>query len=39
MIEKVCKRLTRGAKEQSGELVEVFKKIWSDTWGARMEDI
>ena len=26
-------------EEQAGELVEVFKKIWSDAWGARMEDI
>jgi len=26
-------------EEQAGELVEVFKKIWWDSWGARMEDI
>ncbi|GAH15482.1 unnamed protein product, partial [marine sediment metagenome] len=26
-------------EEQAGELLEVFKKIWSDAWGARMEDI
>ena len=26
-------------EEQAGELVEVFKKIWSDAWGARMESI
>lgn len=25
--------------EISAELVEVFKKIWSDSWGARMEDL
>ena len=26
-------------EEQAGELVGVFKKIWWDSWGARMEDI
>lgn len=26
-------------EEQAGELVEVFKKIWGDSWGSRMEDI
>ena len=25
--------------EQSAELVEVFKKIWGASWGARMEDL
>ena len=25
--------------EQAGELVGVFKKIWKDSWGARMEDL
>jgi hypothetical protein len=27
------------AAEQAGELVGVFKKIWQDSWGARMEDL
>ncbi|MCK5123518.1 MAG: type IV secretory system conjugative DNA transfer family protein [Candidatus Pacebacteria bacterium] len=27
------------AAEQAGELVGVFKKIWKDSWGARMEDL
>lgn len=27
------------AAEQAGELVGVFKKIWEDSWGARMEDL
>jgi Cdc6-like AAA superfamily ATPase len=27
------------AAEISAELVEVFKKIWRDSWGARMEDL
>lgn len=27
------------AAEISAELVEVFKKIWYDAWGARMEDL
>jgi len=27
------------AAEQAKELLEVFKKIWWDSWGARMEDI
>jgi type IV secretory pathway VirB4 component len=26
-------------EEQAGKLVEVFKKIWWDAWGARMESI
>jgi len=25
--------------EQAGELVASFRKIWSDSWGARMEDL
>lgn len=25
--------------EQAGELISAFKKIWSDSWGARMEDL
>lgn len=25
--------------EQAGELVSAFRKIWSDSWGARMEDL
>lgn len=25
--------------EQAGELVSSFKKIWSDSWGVRMEDL
>ena len=25
--------------EQAGELVSSFRKIWSDSWGARMEDL
>jgi len=25
--------------EQVGELISSFKKIWSDSWGARMEDL
>ena len=27
------------AAEQAGELVSVFKKIWKESWGARMEDL
>jgi len=27
------------SEEQAGKLVEVFKKIWWDAWGARMESI
>ncbi len=27
------------AVEQAAELVLVFKKIWHDAWGARMEDV
>jgi type IV secretory pathway TraG/TraD family ATPase VirD4 len=27
------------AAEQAAELVLVFKKIWSDAWGSRMEDL
>jgi len=27
------------AAEIAAELIEVFKKIWSDMWGARMEDL
>ena len=26
-------------EQQAGELLKVFKKIWWDSWGARMEDI
>ncbi len=25
--------------EQAGELISAFKKIWSDSWGVRMEDL
>jgi hypothetical protein len=25
--------------EQAGELISAFKKIWSDAWGVRMEDL
>lgn len=25
--------------EQAGELISSFRKIWSDSWGARMEDL
>lgn len=25
--------------EQAGELISAFKKIWADSWGARMEDL
>lgn len=27
------------AAEQAGELVATFRKIWADSWGARMEDL
>jgi len=27
------------AAEQSNELISAFKKIWSDSWGVRMEDL